>query len=314
MLTDEAVITVCAGHGGAGRASFFKKGTGPDGGDGGKGGDVYLQTTSNLDALNRFASQKKYYATDGHEGAANKKTGADGRDLTLSVPIGTEVVDVDTKEVFNLDTTEQTVLVAKGGIGGKGNNALKSSRMTTPIHAQHGMPGQTRQLRLTLKLLADFGFVGLPNSGKSSLLNAITAANAKVGNYQFTTLEPNLGVYEDKVIADIPGLIEGASAGRGLGTKFLKHIEKVPVLLHCIAADSPNLLGDYKTVRSELKSYNPRLLKKKEVIILTKSDLAYEADIQKMVKTLSKVSKLVLPVSIFYDESLEKLKELINPA
>ncbi len=312
MLVDEAEITVSGGHGGPGKASFFNKGTGPDGGNGGKGGNVYIKSSTDLNALNRFAGQKEFSAPDGEPGASNKKFGANGRDLTLSVPVGTDIVDLDSGETFSLDTADQTVLVTIGGTGGQGNDALKSARMTTPLHAQHGLPGQKRRLRLVLRLLADFGLVGLPNTGKSSLLNALTAANAKVGDYEFTTLEPNLGVFNSKVIADIPGLIAGASVGKGLGLKFLKHIEKVPVLLHCISANTKSLLADYKTVRKELGEYNKALLKKKEIIVVTKIDLVDERESQKILKTLGKIPVDVLTVSVFYDESLKKLKKILG--
>ncbi len=312
MLIDEAEITVVGGHGGPGKASFFRKGTGPDGGNGGKGGDVYFKTTTNLNGLNYFSSQKEFFAQEGAPGASNKKSGADARDLTLLVPMGTDITDLDSGEAFFLDQPGQTVLLAKGGIGGQGNDALKNARMTTPLHAQHGMPGQRRHLKLILRLLADFGLIGLPNTGKSSLLNAITSANVKVGDYQFTTLEPNLGAFSDKVIADIPGLIEGASQGKGLGTKFLKHIEKVEVLFHCISADSANPLTDYKTVRKELATYNKKLLKKKEIIVLTKTDLVDDTQLQKTVKSLEKITKDILTVSVFYDQSLEEIKKLLR--
>lgn len=312
MLTDEVEINIAGGHGGPGKASFFKKGRGPDGGNGGKGGDLFVKTTTNIYALNRFASQREFFAEDGHAGMSNKKSGHDGNDLTITVPIGTDLIDLDTQEIFSLDLPNEEIKICKGGIGGLGNAELKSARMTTPIHAQHGLPGQHRHLKCILKLLANFGLIGLPSSGKSSLLNALTSANAKVGDYPFTTLEPNLGALGNKIIADIPGLIEGASLGRGLGTRFLKHIEKVPVLLHCLPADSQNLKEDYKTIREELGKYNPTLLEKKEILIITKTDLVSKEELKKIIQTVKKINKNVIPVSILDEKSLEKLKQVLT--
>lgn len=300
MLIDDVVITVTAGHGGTGKASFFKKGRGPDGGNGGKGGDVYFEATTDLFALNRYSGTKNFRAVEGESGGSNKRFGHNAEDMTLLAPLGTELTDLDSKEVFNLTESNQKILICRGGIGGLGNAERANSRMTTPIYAQHGIPGQVRRLHLVLKLIADFGLIGLPNAGKSSLLNELTNANAKVAAYQFTTLEPNLGVFNGKVIADIPGLIEGASMGKGLGIRFLQHIEKVPVLLHCVAGDSLDPKKDYKIVREELKKYNPELLDKKEIILRTKSDICIPTKLKG------------LPVSILDDSSLAALKNLLR--
>lgn len=296
MLIDQAEIVVAGGHGGAGKASFFKKGRGPDGGNGGQGGNVYFETTTDLMALNRYAGKKDFLAPNGENGGSNKKSGLDAEDLVLIVPVGTDLTDLDTGEIFQI---EGKTLICKGGIGGLGNAERANSRMTTPLKAQPGMPGQKRRLKLNLKLIADFGLVGLPNAGKSSLLNALTAANAKIGDYPFTTLEPNLGVFKGKIIADIPGLIEGASEGKGLGVRFLKHIEKVKVILHCVVADSQNPEKDYETVREELGKYNPELLNKKEIIIRTKSDICKPKNLKGII------------VSVLDDKSLEELKKLL---
>lgn len=312
MLVDDVEILVTAGHGGTGKASFFKKGRGPDGGNGGKGGDVYFEATSDLMALERYSGKKKFMAMDGEPGGSNKKAGRNATDLTLTVPVGTEIIDLDSKEVFSMIQPGQTLLLCRGGIGGLGNADRANPRMTTPLYAQHGIPGQSRRLRLILKLIADYGLIGLPNAGKSSLLNELTNANAKVGDYQFTTLEPNLGVYHGKIIADIPGLIEGASAGKGLGVKFLQHIEKVPVLLHCVSAQSLDPVADYKTIRAELGKYSPELLGKDEIILLTKSDMVEKKELLKMQKSLTKFKRKVIPVSILDDQSLEEVKEVLG--
>ncbi len=297
MLIDEAEIVVSGGHGGAGKASFFKKGRGPDGGNGGSGGDVYFDITTDLMALGRYAGKKDFTAPVGENGGSNRKSGLNAGDLTLLVPVGTDLVDLDSGEIFEI---KAKTLICKGGIGGLGNADRANSRMTTPIKSQPGMPGQIRHLKLNLKLIAEFGLIGLPNAGKSSLLNALTAATAKIGDYPFTTLEPNLGVFHGKVIADIPGLIEGASAGKGLGVRFLKHIERVTTILHCVAADSVNPKADYKIVREELGKYNPELLNKKEIIIRTKSDVCKP-------KGLKGIN-----VSVLDDESLKVLTEAIK--
>ncbi len=300
MLVDEVVIEVSGGHGGPGKASFFKKEIGPDGGNGGRGGDLYLEATTDLFALNRFSGKKDFAAENGIPGGSNKRSGVDGGDLTLKIPVGTDVTDLESGEVFQITSPDQKILITKGGIGGLGNAERKNSRLTTPLYAQHGLPGQHRKLQLQLKLIADFGLIGLPNAGKSSLLNALTAAQAKVADYPFTTLEPNLGVYNNRIIADIPGLIEGASTGRGLGFRFLKHIEKVKVLLHCVASDSDDPKRDYKIVREELGKYNSELLNKEEIIIRTKSDVC-------------KPTKLKgLAVSILDDNSLAALGRLLG--
>lgn len=311
MLIDEVEITVIAGKGGPGKVSFrTKKGAGPDGGDGGKGGDVFATITSDIYALNRFVSQNILKASDGKPGGANNKSGADGKDLILELSIGT-VISYDDGTEIELNEPNQQILLAKGGLGGRGNSFFKSSLNTTPRYAQPGLEGEEKNLKLRLKLIADFGLIGLPNAGKSSLLNELTNANAKIGDYPFTTLEPNLGVVKGKVLADIPGLIEGASKGRGLGHKFLKHIEKVSLLLHCISSQSEDPLYDYKIVHQELEKYNPGLVEKEEIILLTKSDLVDKPKLAKHVKSLERLKKKIIPVSIHNWESLQILtKEL----
>lgn len=316
MLIDEAIITVSAGHGGTGKASFFRKGRGPDGGNGGKGGNVYFQTTSDLTALNQYAGKQNFSALAGGVGGSNRKFGRDADDLTLVAPVGTEITDLATKEIFILEHPGKKIMLCQGGIGGQGNAARANARMTTPIKAQPGMPGQSRQLKLSLKLIADFGLVGLPNAGKSSLLNELTKANAKVGDYAFTTLEPNLGVLElknsQKIIADVPGLIEGAAAGRGLGIKFLKHIEKVSVVLHCVSCESTAPIADYKTVRRELEAYNPVILSKKELVLLTKSDVIDPNAATSLIKKFAKIKAEAIPVSVLDDQLIFQLRRHLS--
>jgi GTPase len=312
MLVDEAIIKVSGGHGGPGKISFgAKKRSGPDGGNGGHGGDVYIVVTSDLTALAQFIHKKEFEAPAGTSGDSNRKSGKDGEDLEIIMPLGTEITDETTKEVIVLDSLDKRILISKGGLGGKGNYEFRSPTNTTPRYAQPGLSGEERILKLDLKLIADFGLIGLPNAGKSSLLNELTRANAKVGDYPFTTTEANLGVLEGKIIADIPGLIEGASAGKGLGIKFLKHIERVTALLHCIALDSLDVVKDYKVIRKELMEYNSLLAEKKEIILLTKMDLVDKVTLKKQITKLEKLNKKVVPISVYDYEGLEGLKKLL---
>src|SRR3990167_10107026 len=312
MLVDEVEITIKGGHGGKGRVAFYSKmGAGPSGGDGGKGGDVYVQATSDLYALNKFLSQPECKAWDGQMGGNNRKTGAEGEDLTLIMPLGTTIYDQESK-VIEINELNKKELLVKGGLGGRGNAFFKSSSNTTSRFAQSGLPGEERKLILKLQLIADFGLIGLPNTGKSSILNELTNAQAKIGDYPFTTLEPNLGMLNGKVIADIPGLIEGASEGKGLGHKFLKHIEKVKLLLHCISSESDNPISDYTIIHKELKEYSSILLEKQEIILLTKSDLIKDNDLKKKLKSLAKTKKQIISVSIHDWESLQLLIKILG--
>lgn len=313
MIVDELELIIKAGHGGKGKVSFHKRSlkAGPDGGNGGAGGDVYILSTSDLTALNRFKNRSTVSGQDGKDGGSNRKSGKDGQDLELILPIGTSLKDIEIGKVIELNESGEKIIICKGGLGGRGNFELKSSRRTTPEYAQPGLPGETKAFEITLKFIADFGLIGLPNSGKTSLLNALTKANAKVGDYPFTTLEPNLGVLNDKIIADVPGLIEGASHGKGLGIKFLKHIEKVDMLLHCISVESEDIAGDYKAVRQELKNYNKNLRDKKEFILLTKIDLIGEKLLKDKIKVLSSLSKSVYPISINQLSSIQSLKKVL---
>ena len=307
MLLDKVDVTFKAGDGGNGKVSFKKIGRGPDGGSGGRGGDLYIEASSDLTILYQFSRKDSLSAGDGVPGWNNVKSGAKGEDLVITLPVGTTLINRDTgQEILELTEVDQRLKLLKGGDGGKGNFEFRSARNTTPMKAQKGFPGEVLNLTLNLKLIADFGLIGLPNAGKSSLLNELTNSNAKVGNYAFTTLSPNLGVVNGKVIADIPGLIEGASEGKGLGVKFLKHIEKVKVLLHCVDATSTDYQKDYETVRTELGNYNKDLLKKKEIILLTKSDLKGE------MSSTPIGGKNSIPVSIHSLESIENIKKLLH--
>ncbi len=312
MFIDEAKIMVKGGHGGAGRVAFFRNRKGPSGGNGGPGGNVYAVASSNLTQLETFISKIKYIGENGGPGGPNQRTGKYGDDLLIKVPSGTTFVDVVTKGEITINEKNPKILLCKGGLGGLGNSAFKSPTNRIPQHAEQGHEGQERNFKLILRLIANFGLIGLPNAGKSSLLNKLTSANVRTANYPFTTLEPNLGVYNGKILADVPGLIEGASTGKGLGIKFLKHIEKVDVIFHCISVESQNIATEYKTVINELKTYNSRLLEKKSIILLTKIDLIDDLEITRKVKELKKFNKDVLAVSIYNEDSLKKLKKILG--
>ncbi len=309
MLIDEAEIVVEGGHGGAGKVSFFARKAGPSGGNGGHGGDVYARVNTNVPSLKKYVEQLTFHAPDGQPGGINRQHGQNGAHLYLQVPVGTIMTDLDTGDEIELLKENDEVLIASGGEGGLGNDEFKTSTFQTPRRATPGKEGRRRRLKLILKLIAEYGLIGLPNAGKSSLLNELTAANVKTANYPFTTLEPNLGVYDGHIIADIPGLIEGASQGKGLGIKFLKHIEKVNLIFHCISVESQDIKKDYETVIHELAKYNPQLIAKKSIILLTKTDLASKEEITKKTKTLKKLNPSVMPISIHDYDSLELLKK-----
>jgi GTP-binding protein len=288
---DEARITVQSGRGGAGcvslrREKYIPKG-GPDGGDGGRGGDVIFKATTKKRTLYHLQFQKCYKAKNGTGGQGNNRAGKGGEDLIIELPPGTLVVDADTGDLMkDLVDTDEVFVVAKGGRGGQGNARFKSSTHRTPRFAQPGEPGQTLNLRLELKLLADVGVVGMPNAGKSTLVSAMSSARPKIADYPFTTLIPNLGVVQTNrrepfVIADIPGLIEGAHTGAGLGIRFLRHVERTRVLLHLVdaaAIDADDPLRALDTVHRELHRYSPTLSEKPRIVVLNKMDVAWAED------------------------------------
>lgn len=315
MLIDEVQIEVHAGNGGKGAVSFrrekFIPRGGPDGGNGGKGGDVYFVGVADLGALIQFQSKKEIQAEHGHPGTSKKREGAKGTDLLVRIPIGTTITSLKTGKVSEITKVDERILIVKGGADGKGNFELRSSSNQAPMSAQAGKPGESTTLLLNLRFIADVGFIGLPNAGKSSLLNALTNAHAKIGDYPFTTLEPNLGKMDNLILADIPGLIEGAHSGKGLGVRFLKHISKTRLLLHCIDALSEDILTDYKTIRKELEEYDRSLLEKPEIIVLTKSDLIDEKEIKKRVTILKKLKKEIVVCSVLDENQLKKLKKVI---
>lgn len=282
-FTDYVKVYVRSGNGGKGsthlhREKFVEKG-GPDGGDGGRGGNIIIRGNKNLWTLIHFKFQQHFKAEHGIDGGANRSTGADGADVYLEVPLGTMVKDAFTGEVlFEITTDKEEKIALKGGKGGLGNWHFRTSTNQTPRYAQPGIQGEERELLLELKVLADVGLVGFPNAGKSTLLSVMTSAKPKIADYPFTTLKPNLGIvqyrdFQSFVIADIPGIIEGASEGKGLGHYFLRHIERNSVLLFLIPADSPNIVEEYHILLNELKKYNVELLDKQRIVAISKADL-----------------------------------------
>jgi len=314
MIVDDITIRIIAGAGGKGIVAFnkTKMSLGPVGGNGGKGGSVYIEGVSDLVALNKFRFKKEIKAENGQDGRSQLRNGRDGKDLTLTVPVGTVARNLTTGRDVELTKIGQRVRIALGGREGRGNFNFRSSTNTTPKEFEYGKLGESFEVRFELKMIADVGFVGLPNVGKSSLLNEVTRAKSKVANYSFTTLDPNLGVYYDLVLADIPGIIEGASKGKGLGIKFLRHIERTKIIFHFVAADSVDPVLDYKTVRSELGAYNKLLLEKPEYIFISKKDTASSDIIAKAAKKLKKLNKNVTPISIFDQNSIKLVKKILN--
>ncbi len=322
---DEVSITVTAGNGGHGCVSFRRekyipKG-GPDGGDGGNGGDVYLQATKDLNTLVHFRGKKNYRAENGQCGAGRQRHGKYGEDLIIKVPMGTIVRDHHTQEVIaDLAQDGEKILIAQGGRGGLGNYNFKSSTNQTPRYAQDGKEGEVKEIDLELKLIADIALIGMPNAGKSTFISVISEAKPKIADYPFTTLEPNLGVVvlgeESFVVADIPGLIEDAASGKGLGIQFLKHIERTKSFVHLIdvswCLDEFEAFEQYIIVHNELEKYNPELLNKREIICLTKIDAMTEEEVEKFKNFFEEqLDKRVLPLSSVAGTNIEKLKSLM---
>jgi len=318
---DQVKIYVKAGNGGKGSASFrrekFIEFGGPNGGDGGKGGSIKLVCEKNLNTLIDFRYQQHFNAERGEDGKGQNKTGKSGSDLILKIPIGTQVLEEDNKTlIFDCTKEDQSFVVANGGKGGLGNTRFKSSTNRAPRKITKGALGEDFWIWLQLKTIADIGIIGLPNAGKSSLLAALTKAKPKIANYQFTTLNPNLGVtsYDNKelTLADIPGLIEGANEGVGLGYKFLKHIERCKNLLHLIDITETNLLKCYFQVRKELKKYSDKLINKKEIVVLNKTDLIDKEEILKITNKLKKKIKTkIFIISTVKKEGLLDLKKIL---
>ena len=318
---DQAKIYVTAGKGGSGSASFrrekYVEFGGPDGGDGGEGGSVFLIADENLNTLVDFRFQQHFKAERGQNGMGNKKSGKSGKDLVLKVPVGTQIFEEDNNTLIeDLKKRGQKIIIAKGGKKGLGNVRFKTSTNRAPRKKTDGADGEKFWIWLQLKVIADIGIVGMPNAGKSSLLSVLTKAKPKIANYPFTTINPNLGVatYNNKEItlADIPGLIEGAHEGIGLGDKFLRHIERCKSLIHLIDITENNILENYLKIRKELSKYSNDLLKKKEIIIFNKIDVIsnYETE-EKINNFKKKIKKNVYKMSVLQNKGLSNIKKIL---
>ena len=315
MLIDELKIYARAGKGGDGvvrwRSERGKPKMGPAGGNGGKGGNVYIRAVRDINILSSYKNKKEFIAENGGDGMKNSMEGKDGEDLIIDLPIGSIITDLkDEKKITLLEENEQ-ILILKGGHGGLGNERFKSSTNTTPQEFTVGKIGHESEFFIELELIADVGFIGLPSSGKSSLLNELTNTKAKVGAYPFTTLEPNLGELYGYILADIPGLLEGASEGKGLGHKFLRHIKRTKALAHCISLENENVIEAYNIIRKELINYDEKLAAKKEVVILTKSDLVDLKSLEEAKKKIKKINPEVKVVSIYDDGLIKELSDYL---
>jgi GTP-binding protein len=314
MLVDDVTVQLKAGDGGKGAVAFQKVRLmqGPTGGDGGRGANIYFEGVADINALAFYASKRTVIGENGYNGRGQFVDGRAGHDLFMRVPVGTVVTNLETGYKREITEVGERILAAGGGKGGRGNFKFRSSTNTTPKESEEGEQGDTATYRMELRLIADVGLVGLPNAGKSSLLNALTAAHSRVANYAFTTLEPHLGAYYGVIIADIPGLIEGASEGKGLGDKFLRHIERTQTLFHLVSAESDDAVGDYRTIRAELEAYDPELGKKKEYVFLTKADAVAQDALSEKLRALKKAGIDAMPISILDDESLRQVAEVLN--
>ncbi|MEK7177161.1 MAG: GTPase ObgE [Patescibacteria group bacterium] len=309
MFIDELNLLFKAGHGGDGVVRWrHEKGrdkAGPSGGNGGKGGDVYAIAVRDIGILSAYRNVKEFAAGRGGDGMKDLKQGGAGKDIEIKLPIGSRLTNISTGYSVELLKEDEKVLLLKGGKGGLGNEHFKCSTNIRPKEFTLGTEGEESEFHIELLLVVDIGIIGLPNVGKSSLLNTLTSAHSKVGDFPFTTLEPALGSFYGLIIADIPGLIEGAAEGRGLGHKFLRHIERTKALVHCISAEVSDPIETYKVVRKELELYNKDMIKKPEVVLLTKTDMISEKESMRKLKLLSTVGQNVFPISIL-DEKLVK--------
>jgi GTP-binding protein len=313
MLIDDVTIRIKAGHGGKGAVAFqkIKFAHGPTGTAGGDGGSVIAEGVSDLGVLNAFRYKKDISAKKGMDGRSQFRDGEDSAPEIIQLPVGTVLHNLDTGEDSEITHVGEKIVIAKGGKGGRGNFHFRSSTNTTPKECEPGLPGQEFTFRFELKLIADVGLIGFPNAGKSSLLNELSSAKAKVANYPFTTLEPNLGVYYGLIIADIPGLIEGAAEGKGLGIKFLRHVERTRVLFHLVSSEAEDVAKEYQATRNELEKYNPEMLKKTEYVFLSKVDTVTPAEAKKKLAALKKLNKTAIALSVLDEESLEKVKKIL---
>lgn len=313
-FVDELLLNIKSGNGGDGVVRFRREkhrpNMGPSGGDGGKGGDVYIKGVKNLSLLEKYRFTKEFEAEDGSAGSRNSLKGKDGEDLIIDLPVGTVVTNDDTGERFEILDEGQKFMILRGGDGGFGNEHFKSSTNQAPERALPGRPGEQGVFEVELQLIADAGFIGFPSVGKSTLLNTLTNASAKTAEYHFTTLEPNLGAYFEFILADVPGLIEGASDGKGLGHKFLRHIRRTKMLIHCISSADEDVVESYITIRKELGDFDKNLLEKEELIVLTKTDEIGEGELKEKVDLLNKeTGKEIMTVTILDDNNIKEFSD-----
>ncbi|MDO8471325.1 MAG: GTPase ObgE [bacterium] len=310
MFIDELTLHLKAGRGGDGvvrwRHEKGKDHGGPSGGNGGKGGDVWALSVRDIGILSAYRNVGGFEARRGEDGAKDLKQGGVGKDVLIKLPAGSRLTNLSTGYSIDLLKDAERVMLLRGGRGGLGNEHFKGSTNVRPKESTPGVPGEEADYHIELLLVVDVGIIGLPNAGKSSLLNALTSAQSKVGDFPFTTLEPALGDFYGLILADIPGLIEGAAKGKGLGHKFLRHIERTKALVHCISSEIDDPVKAYRVVRNELELYNKEIIKKPEVVVLTKVDMVTEIEIKKKVKILKKVSKDVFPISILDDKLIKE--------
>jgi GTP-binding protein len=315
---DELDIAAKAGNGGDGVVRWLhlkgKEYSGPAGGNGGDGGDVYIRGVRDISLLARYRGEKKFEAENGSPGEGSSRHGKDGEDFIIDLPVGSVVTNEATGEKYELLAEGEKRMVLKGGRGGAGNAVFKSSVNRTPIESLPGARGEEANLHIELRLIADAGLIGLPNAGKTSLLNALTGAQGKIGAYAFTTLDPNLGMLFKYVLADIPGLIEGASGGKGLGFKFLRHIARTRLLVHCVSLESEDPLLDYRVVKDEMAQFEGGILAQKpELLVLTKSDTRTDEEIMQTVKKFQKeVGQEPVVVSVLLDDTVKKLQDKLS--
>jgi GTP-binding protein len=317
-FVDEVTIQAKAGRGGDGvvrwrHEKYINKG-GPWGGDGGRGGDVYAIAVRNVHLLSKYRTKKVFKAGNGEHGGSRNLEGENGKTIDIEVPVGSIITHNESGKVYRLDGEGDRVLLLTGGSGGFGNTHFKSSTNVTPKESTPGKVGEEGTFYIEVELIADIGLIGLPSAGKTSLLNSLTHAHGKVGAYPFTTLEPNLGECYGYIIADVPGLIEGSSAGKGLGHRFLRHIRRTRVLVHLISVENEDPLIAYNTIKDELKSYDETLMERKEIVVVSKTDLVDEDMVSNAINSLSSLKKDILTVSIHDEDSLQKLRQIMIEA
>lgn len=317
MFVDELTITAAAGKGGDGvvrwRQEKFAPMGGPSGGNGGRGGDVYMRAVRDLGLLSKYTGTKEFRAKDGESGQKKSRHGEGGGDIFIDVPVGATVTEEERDRVYTFMTEGETHRILRGGRGGLGNEHFKSSTNRSPEETTQGRRGEHGTFRIELSLIVDAGIIGLPNAGKSTLLNTMTRATAKIGSYPFTTVEPHLGDLHGCILADIPGLIEGASLGKGLGHKFLKHITRTKMLIHCVSLENEDPVGVYELVRAELKKFDTALLEKEEWIVLTKTDMVSEPEVLDIQKKFTAAGyKVSHAVSAELGEGVKELSDALT--